>query len=56
MKVEVKELYADKARLESRLDMLETLFNELNDLLRRCGFPEGVADLRKALVNILTDE
>ena len=54
--MKVKELYADKARLESRLDMIESEITGLNALLRQCGFPKGIAELRSALLSILTEE
>ena len=54
--MDIKELYKLNARLESRLDMIETEIAELNDLLLQCGFPSGITELRKALFSILKED
>ena len=44
------------ARLESRLDYLETEISQINDLLLECGFEEGLATLKEAALQILREE
>ncbi len=41
------------AYLESKVDMLETELSYLDDMLRRCGFPEGIRSLKLAVVEVL---
>ncbi len=44
------------ARLESRLDYLETELTQINDLLLECGFEEGLLTLKEAALEILKEE
>ncbi len=41
------------AHLESKVDVLESELSYLNDLLIRCGFPEGVDSLKKVVEELL---
>ena len=41
------------AYLESKVDMLETEISYLDDMLRRCGFPEGIQSLKLAVNEVL---
>lgn len=41
------------AYLESKVDMLETELSYLDGILRRCGFPEGIASLKLAVAEVL---
>lgn len=41
------------AYLESKVDMLETEIGYLDDMLRRCGFPEGIQSLKLAVAEVL---
>jgi len=41
------------AFLESQVDLLETELLTLNDLLIRCGFPEGIKTLRSTVTELL---
>ncbi len=51
-----QELLQLKARMESRMDYLETEICELHALLQKCGFPEGIPSLKAALESILNEE
>jgi len=48
-----KELRNKVARLESRLDQVESELIYLNDLLLNCGFPEGVETLKTTIEELL---
>ena len=41
------------AFLESKVDILETEIDDLNALLKKCGFRKGVASLRLAVQELL---
>ncbi len=41
------------AYLESKVDMLETELGYLDEMLRRCGFPEGIRSLKLAVAEVL---
>jgi hypothetical protein len=43
------------ARLESRIDMLETEITYLNRLLVDCGFPEGITTLKETALELLQE-
>ncbi len=47
------ELRRKIAYLESKLDLVETQFSHLNDLLLKCGFPEGILSLEKTIQDML---
>lgn len=51
-----KELYSKIATLETEVDMLETELNCLNDILTRCGFPEGIKTLKSTALELLRQE
>ncbi len=50
------ELRARVASLESKIDMLESELIYLNDMLVRCGFPEGVKTLKETVVELLAED
>jgi hypothetical protein len=41
------------AFLESKVDLLETELSHLDEMLRKCGFPEGIASLKLAVAEVL---
>lgn len=43
------------ARLESKLDILEAEISHLDNILRKTGFPEGIATLKSTLEEILEE-
>lgn len=43
------------ARLETRIDFLETELSYLNDLLIRVGFPDGIVTLKETALELLND-
>lgn len=43
------------AALESRIDYLETEFSYLNQLLIQCGFPEGIATLKRTAEELIEE-
>ncbi len=51
-----KESRAKIAALETHVDMLETELGNLNELLARCGFPEGITTLRETVEELLLEE
>jgi hypothetical protein len=44
------------ASLESHVDLLETELSYLNELLVRCGFPEGVQTLKETAEEMLAED
>lgn len=44
------------ACLESKIDMLESELIYLNDMLIRCGFPEGVKTLKETVQELLAED
>ena len=44
------------ARLESRLDMVETELLTLNEMLLKVGFPEGIKTLKETVSEVLQEE
>lgn len=44
------------ASLESRVDLLEAELGYLNEMLVRCGFPEGILTLRSSVEELLAEE
>ncbi len=53
--MENKNLSARVAYLESKVDMLETELCYLNDILMKCGFPEGIATLKVTVEDMLQE-
>jgi hypothetical protein len=43
------------ARLETRIDYLETELTYLNDLLIEVGFPQGITTLKETALEVLRD-
>lgn len=43
------------ARLESELDLLQTELVNVNDKLKECGFPEGIATLKDTMEELLKE-
>ncbi len=50
------ELKARVASLESTVDMLESELVYLNEMLVRCGFPEGIRTLKDTVEELLQEE
>jgi hypothetical protein len=50
------QLKARVASLESKVDMLESELMYLNDMLVRCGFPEGINTLKETVQELLSEE
>ncbi len=51
-----KQARAKIAALETHVDMLETELGSLNELLNRCGFPEGITTLRQTVEELMLEE
>ena len=51
-----KELMATIAKLESKVDLLESEIQHLNDLLIKFGFNGGVESLKRSITEILRSE
>ncbi len=43
------------ARLESKVDLLESELSYLNHILIECGFPEGIATLKMTVEELLIE-
>jgi hypothetical protein len=52
----VHQLKAWAASLESKVDMLESELMYLNDMLVRCGFPEGIITLKATVQELLAED
>jgi hypothetical protein len=50
------EMRSKVASLESKVDMLESELSYLNDMLVRCGFPEGIMTLKQTVEELLAEE
>ncbi|MBS0620590.1 MAG: hypothetical protein JSS61_03925 [Verrucomicrobia bacterium] len=50
------QLRARVARLESKVDQLESELTYLNEMLMRCGFNEGVTTLKATVEELLAEE
>lgn len=50
------QLKARVASLESKIDMLESELMYLNDMLIRCGFPEGITTLKETVQELLAEQ
>ncbi len=50
------ELKARVASLESKTDMLESELMYLNEMLMRCGFPEGITTLKETVQELLAED
>jgi len=44
------------AVLESKVDMLEAELGYLNEMLVRCGFPEGITTLKATVEELLAED
>ena len=49
------ELNGKIAVLESKVDMLESELTYLNELLIKCGFPQGINTLKATVEEILSE-
>ncbi len=49
-------LKARVAGLESKVDLLEAELMYLNEMLVRCGFPEGVKTLKETVCELLAED
>jgi len=52
----IHQLKARVASLESKIDMLESELTYLNDMLIRCGFPEGIKTLKDTVKELLAED
>ncbi|MDN3504155.1 MAG: hypothetical protein P0S95_01105 [Rhabdochlamydiaceae bacterium] len=52
---ENKQLRSRVAALESKIDLLETEFVYLNQILVECGFPGGIATLKNTVEEVLNE-
>ena len=50
-----KKEHTHLARLESKLDILETELTHLDLLLRKTGFPQGITTLKNTVEEILSE-
>lgn len=50
------QLKARVASQESKIDMLESELMYLNDMLVRCGFPEGIKTLKETVQELLAED
>ena len=48
-------LLSKVANLESKVDMLETELLYLNEILKQCGFPEGIRTLKMTVEDLLVE-
>lgn len=51
-----KQLYAKIACLETKTDLLEAELSYLNQMLIRCGFPEGIKTLKETVEELLAQD
>lgn len=52
----IPELKARIASLETKNDMLETELIYLNEMLVRCGFPDGIKTLKETVEELLAED
>ena len=52
----MKNLQKEIAALESKLDYYETEFDNLNILLKKCGFSKGVKTLKESAKELLEED
>lgn len=50
-----KKLLNKIAKLESKLDLLETELDYLNNILKDCGFPNGISTLKQTALEIISE-
>lgn len=50
------ELLGKIAGLETKIDMLESELSYMNEILSRCGFPEGIKTLKETVEELLAEE
>ena len=50
-----KEEQTEFARLESKVDVLETELSYLDTMLKKSGFPEGISTLKKTVEDLLSE-
>ncbi len=48
-------LLSKVAGLETKVDMLESELSYLNEILTRCGFPEGIVTLKATVEDLLSE-
>jgi hypothetical protein len=49
------ELNSKVATLETQVDLLETELGYINELLLKCGFPEGIKTLKRTVEELLSE-
>jgi hypothetical protein len=52
----MKNLQKEIASLESKLDYYETEFTQLNALLKKCGFPQGIKTLKESAFELIEED
>jgi hypothetical protein len=50
-----KKLLKKIAKLESKLDLLETEYEYLNKILIECGFSKGIITLKETIIELLSE-
>ncbi|NGX36037.1 MAG: hypothetical protein K1000chlam1_00874 [Candidatus Anoxychlamydiales bacterium] len=53
--MDTKNLLKKIGTLESKLDLLETEFDYINKILKRCGFTKGIATLKESALELLEE-
>ncbi len=56
VKTETQALRSAVAALESKVDMLESELSYLNEMLVRCGFPNGITTLKATVEELLAED
>ena len=49
------ELQNKVAQLESTVDVMETELSYLNEILLKCGFPQGINSLKQTIEDLLAE-
>ena len=49
------ELQSKVAQLESTVDVMETELSYLNEILLKCGFPQGINSLKQTIEELLSE-
>lgn len=49
-------IYKELAKLETKLDLMETELSHLNCLLKKCGFSQGIETLKSTIFELLKED
>ena len=52
----LNQLHSKVAALETKNDLLEAELSYLNEMLIRCGFPEGIKTLKETVEDLLAED